>query len=247
MIITAIVLGVGVTMLLVERAVGDRRWPTVSGWWPRAIALNAVQAGAAYLAGVTWDDWMIRHRLWTVDDLSIVAQILIGYGAITFIYYWWHRWRHEVPLLWRFLHQVHHSPQRIEIITSFYKHPLEILVNGVLSSAIVYLLVGVEPLAAAIVVLITGLAEFVYHWNVRTPHWLGYWIQRPESHCVHHQEGLHHYNYADLPIWDMLFGTFRNPRDWNDRCGFGPIGEHRLKEMLLGKVIDSASFPAASR
>ena len=46
-------------------------------------------------------------------------------------------------------HQVHHSPQRIEIITSFYKHPFEILANSVLSSAILYLLVGVGPEAGA--------------------------------------------------------------------------------------------------
>jgi hypothetical protein len=28
--------------------------------------------------------------------------------------------------------------------------------------------------------------EFVYHMNIRTPEWLGYFIQRPESHRVHH-------------------------------------------------------------
>ncbi|MCH8043936.1 MAG: hypothetical protein IID44_09490 [Planctomycetes bacterium] len=33
-------------------------------------------------------------------------------------------------------------------ITDFYKHPLEILANGVLSSAILCLLVGVIPQAA---------------------------------------------------------------------------------------------------
>ena len=113
------------------------------------------------------------------------------------------------------------QPARIEIITSFYKHPLEVLANGVLSSAILYLVVGLSPDAAAAVVTLTGLAELVYHWNVSTPHWLGYLFQRPESHCVHHQEGVHPYNYADLPLWDMLFGTFRNPPRWEGRCGLG--------------------------
>jgi len=46
----------------------------------------------------------------------------------------WHRARHESDFLWRWLHQVHHSPVRIEIMTTFYKHPVEQLVNGVLSS-----------------------------------------------------------------------------------------------------------------
>lgn len=43
---------------------------------------------------------------------------VVGYLAITFVYYWWHRWRNEIGFLWRFVHQVHHPPQRIEIITS---------------------------------------------------------------------------------------------------------------------------------
>ena len=118
------------------------------------------------------------------------------------------------------------------------QHPIEILANGVLSSAIVYLLVGVEPLAAAIAVTMTGIAEFFYHWNVSTPHWLGYLIQRPESHCVHHQRGLHHYNYADVPLWDILFGTFRNPRRWQEQCGFGDEVEcDRFGDLLLGRDV----------
>ena len=244
MTIPLIVLAVGLAMLLVERRVEARRWPTVAGWWPRAIAFNAIQAAIAVLAGVAWDGWMIRHRPWALDGMGIVPQAIVGYVVITFVYYWWHRWRHEVPLLWRWLHQLHHSPQRIEIVTSFYKHPLEIALNALLSSAIVYLLVGVEPLAAAIAVTMTGLAEFVYHWNVSTPHWLGYWIQRPESHCVHHQEGLHHYNYADVPLWDMLFGTFLNPPQWRARCGFGDGQESRLAELLAGRDISSGNRTA---
>ena len=238
MSIPLVVLAIGLAMLLVERVVRARPWPAMQGWWPRAILFNVVQAGAALLAGLTWDRFMIDHRPFTLESLSLVTQAILGYLAITLIYYWWHRWRHEVPFLWRWLHQLHHSPRRIELITSFYKHPLEILINGVLSSTIVYWVVGVEPVAAALAVTLTGIAELFYHWNVSTPHWLGYLIQRPESHCVHHQEGLHHYNYADLPVWDMLFGTFRNPRAWNESCGFGGDVERlKLRDMLLGRSV----------
>jgi sterol desaturase/sphingolipid hydroxylase (fatty acid hydroxylase superfamily) len=237
--IPIIVLAVGLAMLLVERRKAARSWPQVDGWWPRAIAANVVQAAIAVIAGVAWDGWMIRQQPWSLAHLGIGLQAGIGYVVITFVYYWWHRLRHDVPVLWRWLHRFHHSPQRIELITSFYKHPLEIVINGLLSSVIVYLLVGLEPLAAAIAVTLTGLAEFVYHWNIATPHWLGYIIQRPESHCVHHEEGLHHFNYADLPIWDILFGTFRNPRDWNARCGFGPIAETRWRDLLMGRDVST--------
>src|SRR5262245_16149186 len=200
--ITFIVLATATLMIAAESMAPGRKWPTVNGWWIRALLLNGFQAGTVWLAGAIWNDWMRTHRLWSADRLGTVGGAIVGYLAITFVYYWWHRWRHEVNFLWRWVHQVHHSPQRIEIITSFYKHPIEILANGVLSSAVVYLGVGVGPSAAAGAVLLSGLAELFYHWNVSTPVWLGYLFQRPESHCVHHQEGVHSYNYSDLPIWD---------------------------------------------
>lgn len=226
-------------MIAVERVRPGRRWPRVRRWWPRALALSAVQVGIVLAAGLVWDPWFQRWRPWSADGLGVAGGALLGYGAITFVYYWWHRARHEVPFLWRWLHQLHHSPQRLETVTSFYKHPLEIAANGVLSSAILYLLVGVGPGAASLAVLLTGLAELFYHWNVRTPWWLGFVVQRPESHCVHHQAGLHAWNYADLPLWDALFGTLRNPRRWRGACGFG-ASEQRLGAMLRGVDVTTA-------
>lgn len=234
MLITAICFAAAVAMFLVERVAPGRAWPRVRGWWPRAIALNAVQVGIVFVAGVAWDGWMLRHRPWSLDGLPDPLAALIGYVAVTFVYYWWHRARHDVGFLWRWFHQVHHSPARIEVITSFYKHPLEIAVNGVLSSAILYLGCGLNAAAAAQAVLLTGLAELVYHWNVRTPYWLGFVFQRPESHCVHHKLGHHRQNFGDLPLWDMLFGTFHNPRERDYECGFAGDREQRLGAMLAG-------------
>lgn len=76
------------------------------------------------------------------------------------------------------------------------------------------------------------------HANINTPHWLGYLIQRPENHNIHHGRGVHHYNYPDLPLWDMVFGTFRNPRELRDvRCGFYQGASARLLDMLIGRDV----------
>jgi sterol desaturase/sphingolipid hydroxylase (fatty acid hydroxylase superfamily) len=234
MLIPLIVLGFALVMMVCEGTRPGRRWPQVAGWWVRAALLNGVQVGSVFLAGWLWDPWFAAHRPWSADALGTAGGAVVGYLAITFFFYWWHRWRHESDFLWRWFHQVHHSAQRVEVITSFYKHPFEIVADSIICSAILYLGVGIGPEAAAGAVLLTGLAELFYHWNVKTPHWLGYLFQRPESHCVHHEEGVHSYNYADLPLWDMLFGTFRNPRRWEARCGLGDANEHRLVEMLCG-------------
>ncbi len=78
------------------------------------------------------------------------------------------------------------------------------------------------------------------HANIRTPRWLGYLIQRPESHALHHGRGIHRYNYSDLPLWDMIFGTFRNPRTQDAPVGFYTGASAKILDMLVFKdVADS--------
>jgi len=155
-------------------------------WYLRALLFNGIQALIAFSGAYLWDVWLAKVSILSLQHLSLVAQVLIGYLVITFIYYWWHRARHGISLLWKHLHQFHHSPVRIEVITSFYKHPLEIIINGILSSAILYTLLGLAPNAVGLCVLATGLAELVYHMNIKTPHVMGYFFQRPEMHRIHH-------------------------------------------------------------
>ena len=240
--IPIIVIIIGIVMIGAELARPGRRWPRVRGWWARAIAFNLVQVGAVYFAGAAWDAWMQSHSLLDLAAMGPTAGGIAGYLILTFVYYWWHRVRHESSWLWRLFHQFHHSPQRIEVITSFYKHPAEIVANALLSSTVMYALLGLSPEAAATATLLSGLAELFYHWNVRTPRWVGFLFQRPEMHCVHHEEGRHHYNYGDLPLWDMLFGTFHNPADWEGRCGFGEA-EHRVGAMLVGRDVQVEAVP----
>lgn len=232
-----ITLAFALLMLAVERIAPGQRLPRVPRWMARSVALNVVQVAMVFVGGLTWDLWFRGHSVFDASGLGTLSGAAVGYLAITFVYYWWHRARHEIPLLWRWVHQLHHSPQRLELITSFYKHPLEIALNGALSSAILYLLVGVSPAAASLAVLVTGIAELFYHWNVATPHWLGYLIQRPESHRVHHQYGHHRNNYSDLPLWDLLFGTFENPRVAPAACGFDTPRELALGRMLRGRDV----------
>jgi hypothetical protein len=84
---------------------------------------------------------------------------MLAYFIATFVFYWWHRARHESDFLWRVFHQIHHSPQRIEVITSFYKHPVEMIVNSIIGSLLVYALLGLSPEAGAVYTLCTALGR----------------------------------------------------------------------------------------
>ncbi len=70
-----------------------------------------------------------------------------------------------------------------------------------------------------------------------SPRWLGYFIQRPESHSRHHARGVHANNYSDLPIFDLLFGTFDNPREFAAETGFYDGASARVVEMLCGRDV----------
>lgn len=231
-----IVLCAAIAMMGLERLRPGVRQPEVRGWWLRIVVLNAAQVGVLFLGAWTWDRWLPNYRLFDGGALPAPVGIALGYLAITFVFYWWHRARHQVPALWRYLHQVHHSPVRIECAMSFYKHPLEIAINGVLSSTVLYVLVGLPLESAAVVVAITGVAELFYHWNVRTPWWLGFLFQRPEMHRRHHERDWHRSNYSDLPVWDMLFGTFENPKATPKECGFAGDAEQDLAGLLRGRL-----------
>ena len=230
-----IVATLALLLIVIERWIPATTLPKRSGWYVRMLALNVAQILVAYAGANTWDLWLANARPWS-NTMHPVAAAMLGYLTITFVYYWWHRARHEVPLLWRYLHQVHHSAARIEVLTSFYKHPAEILLNGLLSSALLFVVVGLDPATAAVVVAITGIAELLYHANLKTPYWLGFVFQRPESHRVHHQSNWHRQNYSDLPLWDWLFGTLNNPRHTVEHCGFDEEQERALGSLLRGKT-----------
>src|SRR4051794_19366893 len=214
-----LIFAVAALCIVIERLWPAMDLPRVHAWWARVVLINAAQLGITLLAGLTWNRWCAAVSLFHIGrSMSDISAALLTYAFSTFVFYWWHRFRHESAFLWRALHQIHHSARRLEILTSFYKHPVEIWLNSILSSAIVYTLFGCDIEAAGYYTLLIAVGEFFYHWNIKTPRWVGYLFQRPESHRVHLQFRYHTNNLAGLPIWDILFGTFKNPARFAGRC-----------------------------
>ena len=109
---------------IIERVFPGWPLPSVKTWPFRVIAVNFLQLGVVLLAGVTWERWLSSYSVFHLQSyVSPSLGGVIAYFIATFVFYWWHRWRHRIDILWRLFHQIHHSPQRIEVVTSFYKHP----------------------------------------------------------------------------------------------------------------------------
>ena len=178
------------------------------------------------------EHWLAEHRLMDLHGLGEVGGAVVGYAAVSLVSYVWHRSAHSFPLMWRTFHQIHHSPQRVDMSGATLFHPFETIVFVLISTVTTTLVLGLDPVAAALTGYIAAFYGYFQHMNIRTPRWLGYLIQRPEAHCIHHQRDVHAYNYGDLPIWDMLFGTFRNPATFEGEAGFDQPASGRLGAML---------------
>ena len=149
----------------------------------------------------------------------------------TFFTYWSHRIQHRFDALWRLGHQLHHGVARVDIASAMIFHPIDVTVQ-VTMTLLAGLLLGASPEAAAVA---GGLGFFIalfQHWNIETPRWIGLLIQRPEAHMLHHERDVHARNFGDMPVWDMIFGTYANPLRADVPVGFAPEAARRWLAMV---------------
>lgn len=189
-------------------------------------------------AGYLFDNGIRAHALLPLGDrMNPPVASLVVFLAASFLAYWYHRLVHHSQRLWRCVHQLHHSPTRIEALTAFYVHPLDGLLATLLNACVAYGIFGVGPEAAALALFYVTAFNLVAHADMSTPWWLGLFVQRPEMHRIHHERGAHRNNYG-LPLWDMLFGTWRNPRMGEVACGFAQDKEKLIGQMLMMRDVD---------
>jgi sterol desaturase/sphingolipid hydroxylase (fatty acid hydroxylase superfamily) len=223
--------------LLFERIKPGRMLPKIKNWYYMALIINVIQLIITLLTARLWIEIFGEISLFKIRNWqSEILQGFFGWLIGTFFFYWWHRVRH-IKGFWLIFHQLHHSPSRIEAVTSFYKHPIEILADAILSALILYPLLGCSLMGMFWYNCFAGIGEYLYHSNIKTPKWFRYFIQTPELHSVHHQFGVHKYNFGDITIWDRIFGTYKDTTEFVERCGFPKDAEHKLKEMLLFKDV----------
>lgn len=235
-------------MLAAERIWPARSFPPRSGWqWLGIAFLVLAMIIGTVLPLLLPVEWMAEHRWIDGTRLGVVGGALVGFVVLEGLVYAWHRSSHTFGFMWRGFHQIHHSSARIDIPSSVVFHPLESAVYVVILLFVTVIALGLDPLAAAITGYLFTFASSFQHWNVRTPQWLGYILQRPESHCVHHRLGLHYYNFSDFPLYDILFRTFRNPKQYLGECGFEGDADRQLGAMLAFGDVNAPLYGPGSR
>jgi sterol desaturase/sphingolipid hydroxylase (fatty acid hydroxylase superfamily) len=231
-----------VLALILERVFPARPLPQVKGWILRGLISFLIAGVLNALLPIAAIGALGGRSLLHLSGLGLVGGALVAFVVTDFFAYWVHRLMHNVHFIWRWTHQAHHSAERLDTLGFSYFHPFDITITVALS-AIVPAAMGVTADAAAVAGFVGFLYAVFQHLNVRTPQWLGYIIQRPEGHSVHHARGVHAYNYGNFPLSDILFGTFRNPADFMPEAGFWDGASGKVGAMLLGRDVGHPAGP----
>lgn len=235
------VIGIYLLLMLWEALFPARVLPVIPYWRLKGIGAFFVFFFLSTYLPLLYASWLPATQLFNLANVHFAIGALAGILVYEFGMYCWHRFMHNNNVLWRMLHQMHHSAERLDTYGAFFFSPLDMVGWTFLSTICFSFITGLPPQSITIILLITNFFSIFQHANINTPRWLGYIIQRPESHAVHHAKGVHAYNYSDLPLFDLLFGTFRNPKRYVKETGFFFGASARVKDMLLFRDIDKAS------
>ena len=241
------ILALYAALMLWEAIAPARELPKIKGWMPRALATFAIYFYVASYLPLLWDGYLAEYQLFDLSGLGTLAGAAVGILVYEVVLYTWHRTMHQTNWLFRSFHQMHHSAERIDTYGAFYLSPLDMIGFTFVGSLSLAMIVGISPQAVPVYLLITMFCGIFQHANINTPQWLGYIIQRPESHTIHHGRGLHKYNYCDLPIIDIIFGTFRNPKGYQMETGYYDGASARIVDMLLFKDVSKGENDAIYR
>ena len=222
-------------LMLWEALFPGRRLPKVPGWKLRGFAAFVTFFYLSSYLPLVWDQYLAPYQLFDISDIGVAAGVAVGLLVYEVCAWVWHASMHRFDALWR-IHQMHHSAERLDTFGAFYFSPLDMIGWTAVGSFALVLVVGVDPQAATILILLINLMGIFQHANIKTPRFLGYFIQRPESHTVHHGRGVH----ADLPLVDMVFGTFENPKTYQHETGFYQGASERVVDMVLLRDVSQA-------
>ncbi|MCR9196681.1 MAG: sterol desaturase family protein [Hyphomonas sp.] len=193
--------------------------------------ISGLIVSALFIVGMVEALEPYGHDLWP-NHWNPIVQVFLFILIKDFFRYWFHRALHEIPALWR-IHAAHHSVERLYWLNGIRAHPLEII-----SQALWYAipLALVQPSAEiALVAVIMQLSIGIFqHSNIDLE--LGWWeyvFSIGDNHRYHHypDKGIGDSNYGgEFIIWDILFGTFHNPRDErpHDNIGIGTAPEYPM-------------------
>jgi len=172
------------------------------------------------------------------NTAPILLQLLLATLLVDFFKYWYHRWTHEVPVLWR-IHSIHHSLDRLEMLRASYFYPIDIFLT-VGTGTLVMLAVGAGHEIIIFHNVYAGITGLLNHSNADLECGLfDLILNSPGHHRAHHSLGSPggQSNYGSFfNFTDRLFGTRYLPKD---QRSFDPLGldaSYRMPATFLEQL-----------
>jgi len=223
--------------------------------WPRVREMLASYSTVPPLVistGLATAIWLgIYTFIAALTPFSIAtswATAMICLVLADFLYYWDHRFGHEVNGLWSLYHSVHHSSPVFDQSTAFRISFVDQFVVPVFYIPLV--VAGFDPLlVASCQLVVVAYQSWIHTEMVGKLGWMDLVINTPSMHRVHHaaQPAYRDKNYGGiLMIWDHLFGTYQAEVE---RPAYGlvhpigsahPITVHTIELVRLWRRLRSA-------
>lgn len=235
--ISLIIIALYAGLMIWEFLFPARPLPQIKYWKIKGLVFFVIYFYLSSYLPIFLNTYLASWQLVDLTGLGTIGGAIVGVLIYQLGVYVWHWSMHKNNLLWRVFHQMHHSAERLDTYGAFLFSPMDMIGYTVLGSLLLVLVAGFSPEASTIILLMNTFFSMFQHANIRTPVWLGYIVQRPEAHALHHAKGIHAYNYSDLAIYDILFGTWKNPKDFEHENGFYDGASSRIMDMLLFKDV----------
>lgn len=204
-------------------------WRRKTGYYRSNDAINSISAG---MLGTTLGyftkilpllGWGFAMRNLSIFEMPLswfdmsprgIGMWVIAALVWDFLYYWFHRFSHEISILWA-SHAVHHQSEDYNLSTA-----LRQTSTGFLFGWIFYLPIFIVGFPFEVVVTVNAV-NLIYQFWVHTQH-IGHLgpleavLMTPSHHRVHHAQNERYIdkNYGGMLItWDRLFGSYEPESD----------------------------------
>jgi sterol desaturase/sphingolipid hydroxylase (fatty acid hydroxylase superfamily) len=181
------------------------------------LAGLALQGIAVPLAGY-WIATEVLALHWPraagVLEIGWLGALLLNFVLVDFLYYWQHRLFHRARRLWK-LHECHHASPTVDVwATSRNSLAVNFLFVYMLLNPVLGFLCD-RPDAFFAAAALTASLDLWRHSRLPAPRFLDAVLITPARHHSHHSPQGQASNFgANLVLWDQLFGTAREARDF---------------------------------
>jgi sterol desaturase/sphingolipid hydroxylase (fatty acid hydroxylase superfamily) len=180
----------------------------------------------------------IKGTLWP-EHWHLVFQVLLAIFIYDFVYYWYHRLYHKIPMLWR-MHRLHHSPEKLNLTKLARFNVIELFFENLIIFGILIVL-GISAPAAIWFYAIATIAIYMKHANldIKYPYYLDWILVLPTNHRIHHSPEPENFNInfgGFTMIWDVIFGTYKNGA-LNETPKVG-LYDYKMSDNFILQVFD---------